>query len=228
MSDYLWDKSGEADPEVEQLEDLFEGLRFQPREFQLPELPRSEARSKGARWPRLAAAAALVLMGLAGLWLVRHRQAGQSLTPPAIAQAPGAGEAAVAVNEKPETGRLQSGSYAYSKGTLLMDSKRHERKLNQAQMQRTGRASFRKERSAPAGAEATAPEQRQEVADVGPRRQAEQQEEQAEGVRAKEELMLALQVASSKLNHAQRKARGIAPSAAPADKPGGLAPNLME
>src|SRR5947209_6978758 len=79
MSDYLWDKTGEADREVERLEELLGTLRHQPRPLQLPEGSSAQAaRSKfraqrSFKWQRLAIAAALLLMLLAGAWLIRSR-----------------------------------------------------------------------------------------------------------------------------------------------------------
>ena len=81
MSDYLWDKTGEADAEVERLEELLGTLRHQPRPLQLPESSSAQtARSsfrpqRSFKWQRLAIAASLLLMLLAGMGFVRwqHR-----------------------------------------------------------------------------------------------------------------------------------------------------------
>ena len=35
--DYLWDKSGEPDPEVQKLEEILGTLRYQPRPLNLPQ-----------------------------------------------------------------------------------------------------------------------------------------------------------------------------------------------
>ena len=78
MSGYLWDKTGEADPEVERLEKLLAGLRYEPRELKLPAEalpPRSRAFPRRL-WTAYAAAAALALIVLAGLWLAAHRHSG--------------------------------------------------------------------------------------------------------------------------------------------------------
>ena len=63
--DYLWDRSGEPDPEIERLESMLGRLRHQPRPLDLPvALPRRHF------FHGLAAAAAVVLIALAGgLWL---------------------------------------------------------------------------------------------------------------------------------------------------------------
>ena len=35
--DYLWDKTGEPDPEIQQLEEILGTLRYQPRPLEIPE-----------------------------------------------------------------------------------------------------------------------------------------------------------------------------------------------
>ena len=85
MSDYLWDKSGEPEPDVERLEELLGGLRHAGA---APELPSETcASSQGfesraparagffspaffSRHARLAAAAALLLAALAGAFVM--------------------------------------------------------------------------------------------------------------------------------------------------------------
>jgi hypothetical protein len=59
--DYLWDGTGEPDPEVERLEQMLSVYKYQPVQLELPARP--------GTWfsPRLAAAAALILMAVAGL-----------------------------------------------------------------------------------------------------------------------------------------------------------------
>ena len=64
--DYLWDGSGEPDADVEQLEKLLDGYRYQPR----PLDARFEQQLVARRpffWVKYAAAAA-ILMALAGAW----------------------------------------------------------------------------------------------------------------------------------------------------------------
>jgi hypothetical protein len=80
MSDYLWDKTGEPEEDVERLEELLGQLRFQPRTFEVPAtLPFAPRRTVApARhtfsWSRLAIAASLLLMLLAGAWLIATKQ----------------------------------------------------------------------------------------------------------------------------------------------------------
>ena len=66
--DYLWDKTGEPDPEIQQLEKILGTLRYQPRPLELPQdlvVPR-----RRNYFPLLAIAASLLLALLAGsIWL---------------------------------------------------------------------------------------------------------------------------------------------------------------
>ena len=62
--DYLWDKTGEPDPQIQQLEEILGTLRYQPRPLPLPVTRRR------SYVPVLAIAATVVLALLAtGLWL---------------------------------------------------------------------------------------------------------------------------------------------------------------
>jgi hypothetical protein len=224
MSDYLWDKSGQPDAEVERLEELFKDLRYQPRELELPLNAQLTAQLAHAPrrnyWPGLAAAAALILMVLAGFWLVQNR--GQR-----VAQSPVVAQANQAAQETQPTREANAGdnSSASVNAPLKEDEKqansRVEGPRRQALPHTAGRR--RQELAGPKMVEPNtngASPERLEVADVGPqRRMAEQREQQADGLRAKEELMLALQVASSKLNHAQKKAKGGTSIPGPDSKP---------
>jgi hypothetical protein len=119
--DYLWEKSGQPDPEIQKLEEILGPLRYQPKPLELPQvLPTSR------RWnyvPLLAIAASLLLALLAGgIWLrVRSQRAPQpqqarvvptpaprreeekpqQLTPQSPAPEPRAPEKAIAVNRPP-------------------------------------------------------------------------------------------------------------------------------
>ena len=70
--DYLWDKSGEPDPQVQQLEEILGTLRYQPQPLNLP------AESPGRRrnyFVPLTIAATVALALLAGaLWIQIQRQ----------------------------------------------------------------------------------------------------------------------------------------------------------
>lgn len=66
--DYLWDKSGEPDPEIQELENILAPLRYQPAPLEMPnELPATRRRNY---FPLLAIAATVLIALLAtGLWL---------------------------------------------------------------------------------------------------------------------------------------------------------------
>lgn len=78
--DYLWDKSGEPEPQIQQLEEILGTLRYQPKPLKLT--------SRRNYLPLLAIAATVVVALLAtGVWLqTRTREA--SIPPVAIAQPP--------------------------------------------------------------------------------------------------------------------------------------------
>src|ERR1700674_5082891 len=71
-NDYLWDRTGEPDPQIQELEDVLGALRYQPQPLELPAGVRTEPRRRFL--PGLAIAATIALMVLAlGLWLSLHR-----------------------------------------------------------------------------------------------------------------------------------------------------------
>lgn len=63
---YLWDRSGEPDPEVQELEEILGTLRYQPRPLEIPADIRV-ARKRNFFPLAIAAAIALFVIG-AGLW----------------------------------------------------------------------------------------------------------------------------------------------------------------
>lgn len=69
--DYLWDKSGEADPEIEELEQLLGNLRYRRPASDLP-LPKSRPAQKPRNFTPAFAVAAAVLLAIAaaGVWFV--------------------------------------------------------------------------------------------------------------------------------------------------------------
>ena len=64
--DYLWDKSGEPDPEIQRLEEILGPLRYQPKPFATP----TNLATRRRRYFPLLAIAATVLLALlaAGIW----------------------------------------------------------------------------------------------------------------------------------------------------------------
>jgi hypothetical protein len=156
--DYLWDKSGEPDPEIQELEEILAPLRYQPKPLELPD--ESLVVRKRNYFPLLAIAATLIIALLAaGVWLKfrtqRTDQPQEARAVPSVPSAP-------SVNEEPEV----------VKNTV--PPKAPVRKRN-------------------------------------PKRSFNQQERK-EALEAKEQVMLALRLASEKLKLAQRRTQSPSPN----------------
>jgi hypothetical protein len=159
--EYLWDKSGEPDPELQRLEEVLGSLKYQPRPL---EIPRDLIVVRRRRYlPYLAIAASLILALLvAGLWLRRTQD--HKVTPQTRAAAP-----------QPK-----------AVPTAVVDNKKSEDKNDSAVKHD---ANQHRVASAPRNLKYT--------------RLAKQPSKEA--LAAKEQLMLALRLASEKLNLAQKK-----------------------
>jgi hypothetical protein len=70
--EYLWDKSGDPDPEIQELEEILGALRYQPKRLDLPDDIQQTRRRRNV--PLLAIAATLIMAILAGLFWLSHRQ----------------------------------------------------------------------------------------------------------------------------------------------------------
>ena len=184
--DYLWDKTGEPDPEVQQLEEILGTLRYQPRHLDIPAgLPLGRGRSffRGFA-PRLAIAAtiAMLLIGL-GVWLALQRS--ERSQPSEIVKTPPAPAANPSLKEVPSPNPELNPRIAVApdheqkRGGV---SRRHQ--VNQSLLA------------------ANATRARNEARHAAELREAEA---------AKDQLMLALRVASAKLNLAQRKTQSPNP-----------------
>lgn len=80
--DYLWDKSGEPDPQVQQLEEILGTLRYQSKPLKLPEA----VRPRRNYFPLLAIAATVVIALLAGAVWFKIQTQHASIPSVAIAQ----------------------------------------------------------------------------------------------------------------------------------------------
>lgn len=187
--DYLWDKSGEPDPEVEQLEQLLGNLRYRRKPGPLPLPQRAPIRPRRFDSPTLAAVAAVLLMMVAaGVWYV---SGGGN-------QSQSSGVSAINV----QTGRAQDWLSAESVIATNAQPKdveidKPERALvaTKATRVNTTRRLIEFKRNEPSEGR---------IANVSSPNRAEQISED-EGVAAREKLIRALHLASSKLNLVQKK-----------------------
>jgi hypothetical protein len=66
-NNYLWDRSGEIDPDIQQLEETLGSLRYQPQPLQIP--TSLQIGRRRSFYPLMAIAAAIALVAIAlGLW----------------------------------------------------------------------------------------------------------------------------------------------------------------
>jgi len=167
--DYLWDKRGEPDPDVQRLEQILGTLRYQEKPLEFPEQI-APARSINPVFLLAIAATLLIALVAAGLWLmVRKNQMprNQLAIAPAAHSTPKPEKEAIAPN-KPKTAEPVA--------------------ANNPETQR--RPHFAKAKI--------------------PAKPALSPMEQKEAFAAKQQLLLALRLASEKLNEVQR--RTVAPT----------------
>lgn len=192
MSDYLWDKTGEADPEVEQLENLLGAFGHRPRPLELP--PAAASRPRRFDAARLAAAAALLLAVLAGaLVTLRHARTGEAPVVDNGAPRETTPTRVVAPPEESLTTPPPGPDERFAGGDAPV---RHERRATEAA------AGFKRRRGLVSTAKAGA-ESRVEVGGG------------AERVQAKEQLVYALRLTSARLEEVRRKVQGDAESRTP-------------
>ena len=181
-ADYLWDKTGEPDPEIQQLEEILGTLRYQPRPLDIPAglhvgRERSFFRSYAAPLA-IAATVAMLLLGL-GLWLGLQRlqrspqQIVKSPDTPQVSPVPPdekQNSAVVVSSPEPEQKRIAESPRRRVNPSLLAKNSKRDRNTAVQDQQLTLK---------------------------------QQQEARA----AKDQLMLALRVTSAKLSLAQKKAQ---------------------
>ena len=167
--DYLWDKSGEPDHEVQQLEEALSAFKYQARPLEIPE---SLQIGRRRFFVPASIAAAIALLALAtGIWFAMNRR-----NEAPVARTPERQVApAVTSKEKESVAVVVSPPATINTEPAV----RH--------------TNYRPKRTAPVRFEMTA-------------------EERAEGERAKEQLFIALRLASSKLNQAQKRTQGGPPA----------------
>lgn len=193
---YLWDRTGEPDPEIQELEDVLGTLRYQPRRLAIPVASQPRRRSFSAA---VAIAASIILMLLAaGLWMTLHRRTtgqvavkddgehGAAPSPSPTLKNELTVDKQQAVNNDPTLGRAAADhSGAESPHSKLVQSQNSESPSDAKHSTRRNLAGLRRKQL-----------------------MEKEREEAAQVKQAKEQLMLALRLASAKLNVAQRKAQG--------------------
>lgn len=181
--DYLWDRTGEPDPEIQELEEILGTLRHQPEPLAIP--AQLQLVQKQSHVGRLAIAAAITIMIFGvGWWvlLTSRRNADSASVPPtptATDRAPGSPveavkETAQAIKPPTNDNGAQPGGQRTRQTMLARNVLRPRRRVVRA-------------------SEAIARERREAEA-------------------AKEQLFLALRVASAKLSLAQKRTQGTYPA----------------
>ena len=220
MSDYLWDKTGEPEEDVEQLENLLGALKYQPRPLEIPASAMPKVATRPA-WmifsrPHLAIAASLLLMLLAGIWFVTRQDDTQK---DQLAKA--ARKSAQNENKPIETVVVPDAMTSKEKpidNTVLeqqVSDKNQEYEapvvaVSAPKVHRTPRRLMAKRhKQQPRQSVEDAPVPREFIATNGGMRWEVEQPLTPEQREATEKLMLALQVASAKFNYAQREMREI-------------------
>jgi hypothetical protein len=198
--DYLWDKTGEPDPEIQQLEEILGTLRYRPQPLVMPDELQTDARpgffsGLGPRLlPRFAIAATIViaLLGL-GLWLGLQRlQRGQPLSVAKTPDksAPGSDPGSVPMRTPNENPNQVATVPSFD------ESPSDETRPHRINRPLLGVNASRSSHQARKGANKNPQLAINEL---------------QEGKAAKDQLMLALRVASAKLNLAQRKMQNTYP-----------------
>jgi len=181
-NDYLWDRTGEPDPEIQQLEQVLGTLRYQPRPLELPAQVRVGRQRTFS--PRIAFAAGVAMMLIAGtFWLLQQRP-NPSLGLRSASNGPAVDKV------RPATENLATPP----KADLVLESGivNGTIKDNRSGVRKSLAGNKKLRHLAPRGTEFNA-------------------SDRAEAQAAKQQLLLALRVASAKLSLAQKKAQGTYP-----------------
>ena len=182
--DYLWDRTGTADEEIEELEQLLGTLKYQPQQLEIPAGAIVRQKPFSFRPLAIAATIAILLLG-AGLW--------RSLQKPSEFQATNSGNTS-APNQSLNSEKAIPIS-APPLGELARESTRI------AKVKTTNRVRhYSLTASARHSRHTTQTEPRLGANEV------------AEAQAAKEQLMLALRVVSAKLTVAQKRTQGANPA----------------
>lgn len=201
MSDYLWDPSADADPEVKEFEEALSAIRYRAG---TPELPNRLENALRMRRPKrlswlLAAAAALAFVLLtSGLWLSWQPDQRRAL-PTQQAAGSNKNSSPLGAGPRGETAAAPRGDEAYESKETAQVGKSRRDVLGDGPARKRGGASAGGNkggrRMAARSPAARAPGRELYVSDA------------ASGEAAKAQIMLALQITSSKLGLAQRMAQ---------------------
>jgi len=180
--DYLWDRSGEPDPEIAQLERTLGQLRHQPKALVLP-----VARTRHAFFPALAAAAVVLMVLAGGLWLSLQRSINEETNSPRLLLARPVPYLLAGMREPaPPVAQSIKESNPGQRVALVSPSQATRKGMPRHLIEE------RQEASSVPGVARRAPNSRD-------------QRVMKEGEQATEQLMLALRFASSKINLVQKK-----------------------
>jgi|GEM_PF-670573 len=220
MSDYLWDKTGEPEEDVAQLENLLGALKYQPRPLEIPAdaVPTPAATATRTRpatiftRPRLALAASLLLTLLAGVWLATRQgepqkdqlAEGTQSSPAARSEKPDDALVPNAVTQQNDSrGNKEHSESGEDKAAAVVVAASAHRP------RRPSRQTVVKRQKLLPRVEENAPAPREEVAVGDATRWQVEQPMTPQQREATEQLMFALRLASAKLNYAQREMREI-------------------
>ena len=185
--DYLWDRTGEPDPEIQQLEEILGNLRYQPRALEIPadvEVGGKRNLFRSFRLPvAIAAGIALLLFG-AALWFGLQRL--KNTSEPSLAKNPDVAPSKAVTSSSPE-----------AKKEIAVNQDDKETPVEKV-----------KQSSSPHSLVAG---NKNRIRKATPNRAIDSQQlaiNRQEAQAAKDQLFLALRVTSTKLNFAQRKTQG--------------------
>ena len=182
-ADYLWDRTGEPDPEIQQLEEILGTLRYQPRPLEIPAglhigRDRSFFRSHAAPLA-IAATVAMLLLGL-GLWLGLQRL---QRSPQQIVKSP----------DTPQVQPVSSPDEKQNSALAVSSPEPERKRIDESPRRHVNPSRFARD------------SRRDRNTAVKDQQLTLKQQQEARA--AKDQLMLALRVTSMKLNLAQRKAQ---------------------
>ena len=100
--DYLWDRTGKPDPEIQELEELLGTLRYQPRPLEIPR-DITIARRRPFVLPVTIAAAIIMVAILSALWFQFNRKRTPPFEVKQVTPAPSPANSSPAENKQPES-----------------------------------------------------------------------------------------------------------------------------